>query len=432
VWLNIAGNSVNWAVLFWVYRFIQPVVKTTRKKVRPFIQKDQIDFTVVMFDFNGYSGLLLPAFLQGLLFAVLCFIRYGRERHLSDLFLTLLLLFLSIRVAFWMLGFAGWYDLHDGLTTFMYYFPFNTLIWVGPCFYFYFLSLTNRDFRLQKAHWPHAVLPFLLLLLYIGKFTVDFLAYRPFPATEDFQFGTHGPLAQLDKTDPVYAVAYISLAYYLALVYRSFRYYRDYLHQQVADSGRLTLGWLKALIAFVSAALLVFLAFYISGYFFQLGYKLNWYPYLLLGIVIYYISINGYYHAPTLFRFLSFEPDAPQPVKSEPLANLESWKLQLTELMDIQQPYLDNELTLIRLAQQMQLSPQLLSRIVNEGYKQNFNDYINGLRVTAVVARFQQEDHLKYSLMGLAYDCGFNSKTTFNRAFKKATGQTPSEYLENL
>ena len=190
-----------------------------------------------MFDFNLYSGLLLPAFLQGLLFAVLCYVRYWRERRLPDLFLAALLWLLAIRLAFWMLGFAGWYDRHNWQTTFMYYFPFNTFIWVGPCFYFYFLSLTNRDFRLRKAHWPHWVLPALLLLLYIVKLVVDFCHY-PFPNTEDFQFGTHGPLAELDKENLVYVISYISLAYYLGLVYRSFRHYRDYLHQQVADSER--------------------------------------------------------------------------------------------------------------------------------------------------------------------------------------------------
>lgn len=384
-----------------------------------------------MFDFNLYSGLLLPAFLQGLLFAVLCYLRYWRERRLPDLFLTALLWLLTIRITFWMLGFAGWYERHNWQTMFMYYFPFNTLIWVGPCFYFYFLSLTNRDFRLQKSHWPHWLLPGLLLLFYIFKFAFDFSHY-PFPDTEDSQFGTHGPLAELDKENLVYVLAYGSLVYYLWQVFRSFKHYRDYLQQQVADSERLTLSWLKGLIAFVSLSLLVFLAFYIAGYFLPMNYRLNWYPYLLLGIVIYYISINGYYHAPALFRFLSFEPNAQQVQKGEPLTNIDTWKAQLSDLMALQQPYLDGELTLAKLSQQMDISPTLLSRIINEGYGQNFNDYINNLRVAAVIDRFAQQAHLQYSLMGIAYDCGFNSKTTFNRAFKKAIGQTPSEYLENL
>ena len=384
-----------------------------------------------MFDFNIYSGLLLPAVIQGLLFALLCCFRYYRERRLPDLFMAALLWLLTIRVAFWMLGFAGWYDRHNWQTFFMYYFPFNTLIWIGPCFYFYFLSLTNRDFLIRKIHWPHAILPALLLLLYVCKFAMDFSHY-PFPVSEATQFGTQGPLAQLDKADLVYVLAYLSLAYYLWMVFDSFSNYRDYLTQQVADGERLKLGWLKGLIAFVSAALTVFLVFHIAGYFLLMSYRLNWYPYLLLSVVIYYVSINGYYHAPALFRFLSFEPDALLVEKNQPLTNLELWKTQLSDLIALQQPYLDSELTLAKLAQQMAVSPPLLSRIINEGYGQNFNDYINHLRVASIIGRFEQQAHLKYSLMGVAYDCGFNSKTTFNRAFKKATGQTPSNYLANL
>lgn len=384
-----------------------------------------------MFDFNLYSGLLLPAFLQGLLFAVLCWFRYWRERRLSDLFLSALLCLLSIRIAFWMLGFAGWYDRRNWQTSFMYYFPFNTWIWVGPCFYFYFRSLTNRDFHLKKSHWPHCVLPGLLVSLYIAKFVFDFSHY-PFPNTEDFQFGTHGRLAEFDKENLVYVFSYGSLIYYLWQVFRSFKHYRDYLHQQVADNKKLTLGWLKGLIAFVSLSLLVFLVFYFAGFFLRINYRMNWYPYLLLGIVTYYISINGYYHAPELFRFLAFEPNAQRLEKSEPLINLGERKAQLSELMNLQQPFLDSELTLSKLARQMGMSATLLSRIINEGFGQNFNDYINNLRVACVIDRFDHQAHLQFSLIGIAYECGFNSKTTFNRAFKKVTGQTPSEYLENL
>jgi hypothetical protein len=120
--------------------------------------------------------------------SALSFGYYGRERMLHNLFLGGLLLLLAIRLSFCMLSFAGWYDRHNGFTSFMFYFPFNTIAWIVHCLYFYFLSLTNRDFKLSKSHWPHFILPALLLLLYVTKFTIDFCFYRPFPLTEAYPF----------------------------------------------------------------------------------------------------------------------------------------------------------------------------------------------------------------------------------------------------
>ncbi|NJL12654.1 MAG: hypothetical protein HC913_06430 [Microscillaceae bacterium] len=102
------------------------------------------------FDFNAYSALLLPSFIQGLLFALLLLWRYGRQRQSGDLFLAGILAVLSLKVAFWMLGYAGWYNRLDAYTTFMFYFPFNNFILIGPLLYFYFLSSSNAHFKLEK------------------------------------------------------------------------------------------------------------------------------------------------------------------------------------------------------------------------------------------------------------------------------------------
>jgi len=62
----------------------------------------------------------------------------------------------------------------------------------------------------------------------------------------------------------------------------------------------------------------------------------------------------------------------------------------------------------------------------------NFNDFINNYRIEAVKTMFLNEEHKKSTLLGIAYDCGFNSKATFNRAFKKHTSCTPKEYLNTI
>jgi AraC-like DNA-binding protein len=68
--------------------------------------------------------------------------------------------------------------------------------------------------------------------------------------------------------------------------------------------------------------------------------------------------------------------------------------------------------------------------VINQGFRLNFNDLINQYRIEAVKQKLKAGEQKTQTLLGIAYDCGFNSKATFNRAFKKATGQSPKEWLE--
>ena len=72
----------------------------------------------------------------------------------------------------------------------------------------------------------------------------------------------------------------------------------------------------------------------------------------------------------------------------------------------------------------------IISKTINQGFQMNFNDCINSYRIEAVKNSLDLGEHKKTTLLGIAYDCGFNSKATFNRAFKKHTGKTPKEYIE--
>ncbi|MEM9258733.1 MAG: hypothetical protein AAGA62_03740, partial [Bacteroidota bacterium] len=85
-----------------------------------------------MFEYNEWSSPLLPGFLQGLVFAIILFIRGYREERISDYFASLLLIAGSLYVGQWMLGFAGWYDAHDWRTTLMFYVEWKNLLVFGP------------------------------------------------------------------------------------------------------------------------------------------------------------------------------------------------------------------------------------------------------------------------------------------------------------
>ena len=101
---------------------------------------------------------------------------------------------------------------------------------------------------------------------------------------------------------------------------------------------------------------------------------------------------------------------------------------KITHYMSTAKPYLDANLTLPQLAIMLQIPPHHLSRVINEKFGINFFDFINQYRVAEVKTKIDNPEFDNLSLLGIAFDCGFNTKSAFNRVFKKMTGMTPSEF----
>jgi AraC-like DNA-binding protein len=95
--------------------------------------------------------------------------------------------------------------------------------------------------------------------------------------------------------------------------------------------------------------------------------------------------------------------------------------------METERPYLAPELTLGELAAQLRTNNSWLSKVINAGCGQNFNDFINEYRVREAEQRLCDPRFGHYTLLAVALEAGFNSKSTFNRVFKKLRGITPSE-----
>ena len=105
-------------------------------------------------------------------------------------------------------------------------------------------------------------------------------------------------------------------------------------------------------------------------------------------------------------------------------------KDRLLLLMDTDKPYLDSALTLPALANLMHMSVHELSELVNTGFDENFSQFINRYRVEESKRLLRSEAHRHLSMLGIAYEAGFNSKTAFNTAFKKIAGCAPSVYRD--
>jgi len=103
---------------------------------------------------------------------------------------------------------------------------------------------------------------------------------------------------------------------------------------------------------------------------------------------------------------------------------------QVLDAIREQELYKDPELTLASLARHLGETPNAVSRIINGGFNQSFNEFINTYRIGEVKRRLTAGDTERLTILALAFDAGFSSKTTFNRVFKEQTGYTPKAYLK--
>lgn len=105
---------------------------------------------------------------------------------------------------------------------------------------------------------------------------------------------------------------------------------------------------------------------------------------------------------------------------------------ELVLLMKQNKLFLTPDLTLKMVAEELGVHPNTLSQVINSVEEKNFFDYINTLRIEEFKERITLPENNKFTLLSLAYECGFNSKTSFNRNFKNLTGKSPSEFLKEI
>jgi TolB-like protein/AraC-like DNA-binding protein len=121
--------------------------------------------------------------------------------------------------------------------------------------------------------------------------------------------------------------------------------------------------------------------------------------------------------------------------RKKPLLDQETsdkYKANLLKFVQKEEPYLDPSLTLRSLADQIQMHPNQLSWLLNDNIGKSFNEFINAYRIEAFKIMVQDPKNANFTLLGMAYDCGFNSKTVFNTYFKKETGLTPKQFVNQL
>ena len=141
------------------------------------------------------------------------------------------------------------------------------------------------------------------------------------------------------------------------------------------------------------------------------------------------VLVQGYLYLRNPALFQSQRGVSVEVMKERPNDDLADFVQRLTEYMKNDKPFLNPRLTLDDLAEGMHINLSTLSWVLHEGVGQNFYDYINRYRIDAFLTRIKQEKYKHYTFLAVAFESGFNSKTTFNRVFKKHMDKTPREYL---
>lgn len=408
------------------------------------------------FDFGFYSSLLLIFFVHGLVYSVLLYRKAIRNETAADKWLSLFLLLCILYISPWMVGFAGWYD-NQPYRDILFYVPFQQLFFIGPVMFFYIQSLLNPSFRFGKKEWLHLI-PGLLYVMYsIAAVVTDKLVLN------EYYFLASGADPDFDTW---YQVAgHLSMLFYLLLSLRYYNLYKKLMVQVVSYADLVLFKWIRSFLYAFLSMLIIRVAFYmaplIPGYL-EMRYMGPWWNYFSFAIVFYYIAITGYANSietkvPFRLNLLTYKPSLLLHYKEHNTAGadlveeaetieisglstekkeddllLAAWKPKIIALLEQEKAWQDPELSLAQVARQLHTNPSLLSKIINQGFGLNFNDFINNYRIEAVKAMLGQGEHKKQTLLAIAFECGFNSKATFNRAFKKATGLSPKEFIASL
>ncbi|HNW51470.1 MAG TPA: helix-turn-helix domain-containing protein [Prolixibacteraceae bacterium] len=369
------------------------------------------------------ESIILLGVLEGLIITLLILLKH--RKTVSDYLLSGFFLLYSLNT---LLSYLEIYNrTHD--------FPYPMFIFVsspllllhGPAIWMYVKSLTDQHFSFKPIYLLH-LLPFLLCVL---DFTVQ---YYTIPAVEKIEIlQSESFKHRIDYPLMIIAMALSSLIYFSWAVLLVKRYNQK-IKGYFSETLNYDLVWLRiVMVASVIVYTIIYVPFLADLVFpiasFQWMHKASF----ILGSI--YLIVLGFFghKQGNLFsdKPIQMELSEPQPMLSETYSldqKENDFIHSLLAYMNATKPYLNTEITLTTLASELEVSPEYLSKILNGRLGKNFFDFINHYRIEEFKTRCNLPENKNYTLIAIAYDCGFSSKATFNRVFKNATGQTPGDY----
>lgn len=295
-------------------------------------------------------------------------------------------------------------------------YPF-IFLW-GPTFYLYVKSAAFKDFKLKLTN-IFDFLPFIIISLFI-LFTFIPVSYdekKYIIKSHDYLIYTYSAYLDIFVRAQVFFYIIKSIVILFSI--------RKKLKESFSSIPKTNFYWIQFLILGFIVSYMLTLPFIGLAYIFNLRG-----PLLTLAVIVpYFVYFN------TIFYKAWYQPEIFSGVeesvkyKSSKLTKdeAENWIAKLNRFVEVNKPYLNPDLTLNQLAEDLEIPPRILSQIINEYFSQNFYDYINRLRIEES-KRMLLDSSNKMTVLEILYEVGFNSKSTFNNIFKKMTGQTPTEF----
>ncbi len=308
----------------------------------------------------------------------------------------------------------------------------------GPFLYLYIQSIITGQARFRRRYFLH----FLPFFFFSGMLTAFWQNQQDFTSEAFFRNDDYLAFRLF------YGICFVvSIGAYSVLSIRLLRQHARNLHDHFSyTSEKITLRWLK----FVAGSFtLAYALVVITGSFNAFSgirlFQPTLFSYIGLTFFAYAFSFFGF-RQPAIFHEMREPADA----LAETLAEGEIEKKEnryersglkkkdarryldrLLSHMETKKPYLSNDLTIQQLAQQLDIPRHHLTQVINEELGKNFYTFINEYRIKEVQQRMTDPRYAHLTLLGIAYDSGFNSKSAFNLIFKNLTGQTPTQWRDS-
>jgi AraC-like DNA-binding protein len=368
--------------------------------------------------------LLIIGFSQAFILCGLILMK--KESPLHDRFLAILFFIHGLTL------FLGYMEIYNRANGYPYPFFINSsaplILLHGPLLWYYIKTITTHTFRFRFKYLLH-FLPFLIVFLLIAKGSYTLPASERIDAdiNESFKDDLAFPIG--------IGLILVSTQGYFFWGINLISNYRKKIKNYFSDVSEKDLKWLKILLT----ACIIFYAgislLYIADFIFSiLPYEVMQpmgYSYAAVFVLV--LAFFGHkqgniFHSHNIEKELTNLPDF---VENDKIDDPDSDFIKsFIYYMKEKKPFLDTQITLAALSKKLNVTPEYLSGILNGKLNRNFFDFINYYRIEEFKRLCRENKNQSYTILGLAWDAGFNSKATFNRVFKNATGMTPGDYLK--
>jgi len=304
---------------------------------------------------------------------------------------------------------------------------------LGPLLYLYIKSLYQEEAFSLRKFWIH-LLPLIFYLLLIS-----------FPRWLDIWIPDAFPqyVRLIDKFEPILQFQAFYLIGYCIASLRLLSFYKKLLKENFSELQAKELLWVRYLLIGLILTLNINLAFALFSYLYgPFSFNPNFFTDTALILLIFYLGYYGSTQSRVLLPAYVYEEKRREVEeipgnKSHHLSNapeeeIEGLTLALENALKEDKLFLKEDLSLGELAEHIGTTDKKLSALLNQVLKLNFFELINEHRVEEVKVKMQDPNFTHYTLLAIAFESGFKSKTSFNRIFKQKTGLSPSAYKKEL